>query len=143
MGLQLTAPIYYVTGEGPGRMIQLQYDPGTRGGGYALNFCNFAWRDSDWGIARKVLHAYPAIVTDNDLIAHDDYIAELQRRTGPQVVVLVFRGIGGGWAGASKKRLRAAEAKLKAAGIRVRYCASEVSMHRLLERLEPKQLRAA
>lgn len=117
----LTQPIYRFVGEG----TTIQYDSQTRG--QALNFTGPTWIDHKWGLVKTLLRAHPVIVTDNDLLTHDDYMEVL----GDRLIVFIYSD-----RAASKNRLYKAQAKLKAAGIRTKYFVSREALASFLERVK-------
>jgi len=122
--MKLTAPVYTIE---DGNFV-IHY----RGGSFnsALNWTCGSWVDVQYGIVRSVLKRHSVILTTTDLIAHDDYLANLDKT---QTIVLVY----GGYLGStpSKRRLLKAQEKLKAAGIKTRYFASLETATRYIARL--------
>lgn len=95
----------------------------------ALNLLDIGWIDHTFAILQHLLPRFDWIVTDTDLLAHDDYIKHLR---DTHIVFLVRTD---GKLAANYGRLNAAATKLRAAGIKVRYFASMKSLNKTLERL--------
>ncbi len=124
--MQLTKPVYTWNEGGTGLTIQYNSECCEQ----ALNFTGPTWVDHRLGLVKALLRTHPVVVTDNDLVAHDDYIEVLKERQ--PLVVLVFNGQ------ASILRLHRAEAKLRDAGIKVRYFASLRTMTNFVAKLALK-----
>jgi hypothetical protein len=77
------------------------------------------WVDTRYDLIKKQIPAYEVLLTQTDLIAHDDYVEQLATW---HMVVLYFDGVS--QLGASKGRLKSAMARLKADGYKCRYFAS-------------------
>jgi hypothetical protein len=118
--MQLTKPVYRFIDDG---MI---VDYNTKDSDKALNFTGPTWVDVKLGLVRARIGHHKVILTDNDLVAHDDYIDKLTN----QIVVLAFDDK------ASKLRLKRAYTKLRDAGIKVRYFASIETANTYIERLK-------
>jgi len=118
------------------KCIQVSFNPDTRFS-HALNFTGFAYVDCKYGLVKNILNesVCNVVVSDNDLIGRDDYIAVLSKNT---TVVLVYQkmteahsmldrisNVAFGGCGASKKRLQNTKARLKNAGIKVKLFTSE------------------
>ena len=124
--MKLTNQIYSLLSN----TIKIEYIPMSDA---ALNFTGCAWLDSKYQIVRNsLLKTYDIVVTDTDIIAHDDYIEKL---TPSHQILFVYTGIVKdtiGHIGASKKRIRRAIEKLKASGIKCRYFASKESLEKYM-----------
>ena len=120
------------------KTIQIQYNGDEARNGFALNFTGYAYLDRKYFLVQQILSQgmHKVVVTNQDLIGCDDYIALL-----PNGITVVFVHEGKskftnsafGTCGASKLRLRAAQAKLKTAGIKTKFFASEQTCLKYLE----------
>ena len=106
----------------------------------ALNWVGFAWVDASFGFAKNIMGRHSLIVTDNHLIARDDYIDLIKAGS---LICLVFSGEMNKLAGASEGRLRKAENKLKAKGIRVKYFSSLTSMKNFISNVSEDSIAKA
>lgn len=97
----------------------------------ALNWLGGGWVDTRYELVKNLLKSYSVIVTDQDLIAHDDYIQRLHANQTKYTIVFVHNT---DRICASKKRLRTAEAKLKAAGFKTKFFISKESLDRWLSK---------
>lgn len=128
--MKLGQPIYSKTSDGSS--IKIHYDPSEHIlDTVALNFTGWTWVDTNYGIAKRQIPHYKIIVTDNDIIAHEDYMRQLNQ---DHIVVFISRsGKALDQASASAKRLQAARKKLKDAGFKTRYFVSEDALNRFLK----------
>ncbi len=90
----------------------------------------YCWVDQKYGFMKNVISKFKVIVSTQDLIAHDDYIAQLKH----DAIVIFFHSKGP--ASASPKRLKMALEKVKALGFKVKYFVNESAMKRYLNRIE-------
>lgn len=131
--MKLGTQVYQKPGRGQ-KCIQIRLNLDERYT-HALNFTGYAYSDHKYQLVKNILNMQTVIVTDNDLISHDDYINQLN----PHVtIVFVFcpektkrskyrvtSNIAFNGCGASKKRLQNAMKKLKNQGFKTRLFTSE------------------
>jgi hypothetical protein len=100
----------------------------------ALEYIGVGWVDHKYGLLKSIGRNHDVIVTDQDLIAHDDYIEALQDRRPTIVFLNREHGVGNkfkqqsGVGGANYKRLKAAMNKLQESGFRVLYFKNRAPM---------------
>lgn len=92
----------------------------------ALNILNSGWVDAGYNLAKTLLKRHRVVVTDQDLLARDDYIDSLSLS---HTVVFFHHS---GKLSASKKRLKNAQSKLKDLGYRTKFFVSEDALNRYL-----------
>lgn len=132
------------------KCIQVKVNPDERFT-HALNLTGYLWLDQKYKIVKNaLLESARVIVTDTDLLGHDDYIANIHKDC---LVIFVFQGpdkklrgpqhllhnIGNkafGGNGASEKRIKTALEKIKQAGIKTKFFKSEKTFLNYLKRLE-------
>jgi len=80
-----------------------------------INFTGLTWCDSKWMILEKVLNPYKKLITDSDLLAHDDYIELLLSNNIKKIFFTITP------TSVSQKRRARAVKKIRAHGIKVSY----------------------
>lgn len=124
-----------VYGVGDSGRIDLTYEGGTLG--KALNLSGYTWLDYKYNFIKSVIGKHKVIITDTDLLAHDDYIEVLlnsRRQLGHEIIFVLtstfsiknpsspsISFLGSNTCGASSKRLKKAQEKLTEAGIKTKY----------------------
>lgn len=107
----------------------------------ALNACGYVWCDMKYGILKSLIKLNHTIVTDSDLLAHDDYVCELVG-TNKEVIMLApkkhFRlsDTSNTSVSASKRRMLQAKEKLIAAGVKTKMFTDVNAMKRYLNRIK-------
>ena len=82
---------------------------------YALNLLGCGWIDSRFGLIKSLVKRHTVVVTDSDLLAHDDYLEELELS---HIILFVKDSTS---VCSSEERLKIAVKKLKSAGILCKY----------------------
>lgn len=132
--MKLTQQVYSATDTGS---IKLTYDFGSRD--QALNLTGYTWVDAKHLYVRDhLISKHQVIVTDTDLIAHDDYINQLS----PDHLVVFICDRKPDRTSASRKRIMLAIAKLKSSGIRTKYFVNNDAMERYVTGLDQTKLKS-
>ncbi len=123
--MKLTKALYSFKG---GR-LQINYDGMTAfSDDYALNLIGVSWVDVKYGLLKSIVKQFDVVVTDSDLLAHDDYLEQIPSST---TIVLYHSGSG---ISASKLRLKNAKQKLKERGIKHKFFVKETSLKNFLNK---------
>jgi hypothetical protein len=126
--------IYKLVGKNENKRIIIHYDP-KECEHKVLNMLGQGWIDCRFGLTKQALRKGRIILTDSDLVAHDDYIESLQY-CGECTVVLVMKSKH--LMAASNKRMQIAADRLRNAGIKIKTFASEISAIKYCTKLESK-----
>jgi len=104
-----------------------------------LDWTGCGWVDAKFSLIKNCLSRFDVVVTDQDLIAHEDYIERLAPDT---IIIFYFTGVGSKFfkhrLGANENRLKKAQAKLKALGFKTRFFVSEKAVNNFLHKQAQK-----
>lgn len=113
----------------------------------ALNLTGYLWSDHKYSFVKNLLVSNPyrhrILVTDTDLLAHDDYMQAMLPNV--HLIVFVLSPVGEMFngqktCGASKKRLKQAIAKLNRAGFTTKFFVNKDAANRFIAKQDADKL---
>lgn len=116
--MNITKQLYTANDDGG---LAINYD--FNSSGQALNLTGFIWVDSKYGFIKKIIGKHMYLITDTDLLSHEDYIDCLTKN---HTVIFISKP--------GRKRIKRAIELLKSADIKTKYFVNQDALVRYIEK---------